>query len=83
LSDEEIDRLAASEHQRWCEERRADGWTPGSVIDLQQKRHPDLVPWSELGESRRELDHEAQRELPALLARYGLAIVRRRHTAAD
>jgi len=83
LSDEEIDRLAASEHQRWCEERRAGGWTLGSVVDVQQKRHPDLVPWSELGETRRELDHEAQRELPTLLARYGLAIVCRRHTAAD
>jgi len=43
----------------------------GSEIDLQQKRHTDLVPWSELGESRRELDHEAQRELPALLANTG------------
>ena len=83
LSNEEMDRLAESEHQRWCEERRADGWTTGSVIDLQQKRHPDLVPWSELSESRRELDNEAQRELPALLARYGLAIVRRRNTVAE
>jgi hypothetical protein len=83
LNDEEIERLAESEHQRWCEERWADGWTRGSEIDLQQKRHTDLVPWSELGESRRELDHEAQRELPALLARYGLAIVRKRHTAAE
>jgi len=78
-----MDRLAESEHQRWCEERRADGWTTGSVIDLQQKRHPDLVPWSELSESRRELDNEAQRELPALLARYGLAIVHRRNTVAE
>ncbi len=83
LSKKETDRLAESEHQRWCEERRADGWTTGSVINLQQKRHPDLVPWSELSESRRELDHEAQRELPALLARYGLAIVRRRRTVAE
>jgi hypothetical protein len=83
FSDEEIDRLAESEHQRWCEERRADGWTPSSEIDLQQKRHTDLVPWSELGESRRELDHEAQRELPALLARYGLAIVRKRHSVGE
>ena len=46
--------------------------------DLQLKHHTDLVPWSELGESRRELDLEAQRELAALLARYGLAIVRKR-----
>lgn len=70
-------RLAQSEHERWCEERRADGWTRGDQVDSENKRHPDLVPWSELGEPRRELDLEAQRELPALLARYGLAIVRK------
>jgi len=53
----------------------------GSEIDLQQKRHTDLVPWSELGESRRELDHEAQRELPRCL-RIRVVIVRKRHTVA-
>ena len=67
--------MAESEHRRWCEERRADGWTRAPEIDVQEKRHPDLVPWSELSEARRELDVEAQRELPVLLARYGLAIV--------
>jgi hypothetical protein len=77
LSHQEIARLAESEHRRWCEERLADGWTYGRDIDPREKRHPDLVSWSELGESRRELDREAQRELPSLLARYGLAIVRK------
>jgi hypothetical protein len=83
FGDEEVERLAESEHQRWCEERRADGWTGASETDLEQKRHTDLVPWSELGESRRQLDLEAQRELPALLARYGLAIVRKRRTVGE
>jgi len=78
FSEKEVNDLAESEHQRWCEERRADGWTHAVETDLQLKHHTDLVPWSELGESRRELDLEAQRELAALLARYGLAIVRKR-----
>jgi hypothetical protein len=77
FSHKDMDRLAQSEHLRWCEERLADGWTRGPEIDPRQKRHPDLVAWDELGESRRELDREAQRELPVLLARYGLAIVRK------
>ena len=77
LTEQEITRLAESEHQRWCEERLADGWANGAETDLQRKRHTDLVPWNELGESRKELDLEAQRELPPLLARYGLAIVRK------
>ena len=79
LSREDIDRLAESEHVRWCEERLADGWTRGPEIDAGKKHHPDLVPWSGLDESRRELDREVQRELPALLARYGLGIVRKPH----
>ncbi len=77
FSKKEMDRLAESEHKRWCEERLASGWSYGSEIDPQQKRHPDIVPWSKLGEPRRELDRETQRELPSLLARYGLAIVRK------
>jgi hypothetical protein len=77
FSHQDIDRLAESEHARWCEERLADGWIRGPEIDARQKRHPDLVAWIDLGEARRELDREAQRELPSLLARYGLAIVRK------
>ena len=80
FSVDEVNRLAESEHQRWCEERRAAGWVFAPHLiepDVEHKRHPDLVAWSELAESRRELDREAQRELPALLARHGLAIVRK------
>jgi hypothetical protein len=77
LTEEEVARLAESEHGRWCEERLADGWTYAAETDLARKRHTDLVPWDDLGESRKELDREAQRELPVLLARYGLAIVRK------
>ena len=77
LTEEDITRLAESEHRRWCEERMADGWTHADETDLARKRHTDLVSWDDLGESRKELDREAQRELPALLARYGLAIVRK------
>jgi hypothetical protein len=77
LTDGEIRRLAESEHQRWCEERLADGWTYGAETDLRRKHHRDLVPWDKLGESTKALDLEAQREIPVLLARYGLAIVRK------
>ncbi|MGD0441900.1 MAG: NAD-binding protein [Acidimicrobiales bacterium] len=77
LTGDEIRRLAESEHRRWCEERLANGWTYAAETDLEHKRHTDLVPWSKLAESRKELDFEAQRELPVLLARYGLAIVRK------
>ena len=75
--------MAESEHRRWCDERRADGWTRGHELDVQEKRHPDLVPWSELSEARRVLDVEAQRELPVLLARYGPAIVRKQRPLTE
>lgn len=73
---EEIEAMAETEHERWCADRTADGWTYGKVRDNIQLRHPDLVPWSQLDESTREKDREAVRELPTVLAREGLAIVR-------
>ena len=33
FSKKEMDRLAESEHKRWCEERLASGWSYGSEID--------------------------------------------------
>ena len=41
--DETIRRLARLEHERWCAERRLDGWQHGDVRDDTRRRHPSLV----------------------------------------
>ncbi|MBG0817570.1 RyR domain-containing protein [Planomonospora sp. ID82291] len=74
--EEEIDRLAVMEHERWMRERREDGWTHGPARDDAGRRHPDLQDWSRLPESSREKDRATVRNLPAVLATAGFQIVR-------
>lgn len=40
--------LAIIGHQLWCEQARAEGWTPGSVFDPVAKIHDQLVPFEQL-----------------------------------
>ncbi|HZQ32719.1 MAG TPA: RyR domain-containing protein [Mycobacterium sp.] len=73
----EIERLSIDEHDRWCKERIADGWTLGDEKDVENKRHPDLIPWDDLSEAVREYDRIFVRGIPTSLASVGLQVVRR------
>ena len=72
----ELERLARSEHERWVGERRARGWRPGPVKDVQRRRSPYLVPWEELPAAQQELNRATVREIPQYLAEAGFAVVR-------
>jgi hypothetical protein len=76
LTDHEVEVLARREHDRWAEERRRAGWRHGERRDDQAMTNPLLVPWDDMAEADRERDRQAVRELPAMLARAGLDIVR-------
>ena len=76
----EVEKLAPLEHQRWMDQRKADGWKQSSVRNDAKKRHPDLVDWSVLPETSRNKDRDAVRNLQTTyetaLADLGLQIVR-------
>ena len=40
-------RLARLEHDRWCAERRLDGWRCGATRDDELRHHPALVPFDD------------------------------------
>ena len=73
---DDVERLAEFEHQRWCRQRREWGWTFGEVRDNQQRRHPDLIPWSQLSETSKEKDRAPIREISQVLAEAGLGMKR-------
>ncbi|GAB2959063.1 hypothetical protein GCM10027280_54780 [Micromonospora polyrhachis] len=79
LADHEIERLAVLEHQRWVTERVATGWRYADSRDDARRLHPALSTWESLDEDMRERNHDAIRELPAILADAGFRIVRVRH----
>ena len=47
VADEPIRRLARLEHERWCAERRLDGWVFGPLRDEQRRLHPSLIPFDD------------------------------------
>ncbi len=72
----EIEIMAEMEHGRWTAERLLRGWVWDEVRNPLKKRSPYLVSWSELSESIREIDRQAVRRMPELLAGVGLSIRR-------
>jgi len=76
---EEVEKLAELEHIRWVEERTADGWKAG-VKNKELKTTPWLIPYSRLPEEMKEFDRDPVRNIPALLARIDLKVVRVKET---
>lgn len=76
FTDREVEDLAEMEHERWMNERRAQGWSPGGKRDDRRKIHPDLVDWAALPESERQKDRDAVRAIPGILHDAGFQILR-------
>jgi hypothetical protein len=76
LAPEEVERASIAEHDRWAAYTRGLGYRRGSARDDTARTHPDLVPWTQLGEATRDLDRLRIRAIPALLARVGLEVAR-------
>jgi hypothetical protein len=51
---EQLARMAELEHESWRRHLLESGWRHGSPRDDARRRHPDLLPWSELGDEARE-----------------------------
>jgi len=78
---EEIEYLAAMEHERWVKAMRDEGFSFGSVKDEEEKTHPLMVPYIELPEHEREKDRDAVRMIPRYLGLIDFQISRPRQKA--
>jgi voltage-gated potassium channel Kch len=76
FSKEEVESLAEMEHERWCAERRAEGWSYAAQRDDARHHSPYLLPWAELPESVKDWNRATARGLPDFVARAGFAVVR-------
>ena len=45
--DATVRRLSRIEHDRWCAERRLDGWRFGEIRDDARRIHPKLIPFDD------------------------------------
>lgn len=64
-----IDRLADTEHRRWCVYKMHEGWVLGPR-DPENRIHPNLVPWEDpsLTEADKDKDRMFVRRWPRMLA---------------
>lgn len=75
LTDDEVERAAVLEHDRWMAFTRRRGYRHGPTRDDEARTHPDLVPWDDLDEPTRDKDRVRVRAIPQLLATVGLRLV--------
>lgn len=75
---EEIELMAKMEHERWCEQKKTQGWIYGQVRDDRNKMHPSLVPFDDarLSEIEKEKDRNTVKQIPVYLALAGYQIYR-------
>ena len=74
--DDLIEAIAENSHDIWARQRMDDGWTYGEKRDDEHKKHPDLVPYSDLTDSEKEYDRKMARGTLELVQRLGYKIVK-------
>lgn len=68
FTQDQLETLAETEHERWNAHRYSNGWDFGEVRDNSKKLHPSLVPWEYLPESEKQKDRDTILRLPKILA---------------
>jgi voltage-gated potassium channel Kch len=74
----DVERMAQLEHERWMNQRLAEGWRYGPVRSNEDRINPDLVPWDRLRDTAnaRKVSRDLVRERPRILARAGIQVER-------
>ncbi len=71
-----IEAIAENSHDIWARQRMDDGWSYGPKRDDDHKKHPDLIPYSDLSESEKEYDRKTAIGILELVQRLGYKIVK-------
>ena len=69
--------IAEDAHDIWAARRISEGWTYGPTRDDIAKKHPDLLPYSDLPESEKDYDRESTMHTLRLIKKLGFDIHRR------
>ena len=66
--------IAENIHEVWAASRMKEGWTYGPTRDDKLKKHPDLLPYSELPDSEKEYDRATAMNTIKLVLKLGFEI---------
>jgi hypothetical protein len=76
FSDDEIEKLAKMEHERWMQQKLDAGWKYARRTNKLRRLHKDLVPWHDLSHDEQEKDRVLVRGIPRILEKAGYTMVR-------
>lgn len=68
--------IAENVHNVWASSRISQGWTFGEERNDSLKKHPCLVPYSELPESEKDFDRNTANETFKLIQKLGFKIIK-------
>lgn len=54
--------LAKNTHEVWSKGKMEEGWIHGDVLDYDLKTHPDLIPYEQLSEAKKDYDRRTSLE---------------------
>jgi RyR domain len=69
-----IEMLAENAHDNWGVQRIADKWSHGPERDDKARKHPLLVPYSELPESEKAYDRRLATETLKVIIKLGYRV---------
>jgi hypothetical protein len=77
FTEEEVEIMAAGEHERWAAERRRAGWVSGPERDVAREITPYLdASYADLPEDVKEWDRKAVQAIPEVLAQAKFEVYR-------
>lgn len=71
-----VELLAENAHDIWAQGRLAEGWSLGPERDDRNKKHPSLIPYSELSDSEKEYDRNTAVETLKAIISLGYRIAK-------
>ena len=69
--------LAENTHEVWSETRMKDGWSYGTERNDAEKKHPCLIPYSQLDESEKAYDRNTSVQTLKLIVKLGFQITKK------
>ena len=72
-----LEEMSEWEHERWMQDKLADGWRYGRNLDPELKLTPDMVPYDELEPRVQEFILKSVRNVPEYLEAIGYELYRK------
>jgi hypothetical protein len=68
MTADEVDSLAAREHERWLQRKQNEGWTYAATRNDNRKQSPFIQPYDKLSEEQKDHNRVFIRNIPRVLA---------------